>query len=105
MISAEYYHLHEARCQDEVQNKRHEREPDGVYLAKQVAAAAEVSQAEDSSALSALAESGFSNSSAMATAVHNCRYRPYIARQVSNSSVHASSSCGWYVWITLVLLT
>jgi len=79
--------------------------PDSVFLAKQVAAAAEVSQAEDSSALSALAENKFSKCGAMATAVHNCRYRPYIARQVSDSFVHASTFCGWYVWITLVLLT
>ncbi len=83
----------------------HDCVPDGACLANQVAAAAEVSQAGDSSVLSALAEKGFSNCSAMATAVHNCRYRPYIARQVSDSFVHAPSSCGWYVWITLVLLT
>ena len=48
----------------------------------QVAAAAEINQAGESQALSTLAHSGFSNSSAIATAVHNCRYRPYIARQV-----------------------
>ncbi len=51
-------------------------------FAMQLAAAAEINQAEESKALSSLADSGFSSSSAVATAVHNCRYRPYIARQV-----------------------
>ena len=52
------------------------------HVALQLAAAAEINQAEESKALSSLADSGFSSSSAIATAVHNCRYRPYIARQV-----------------------
>ena len=38
------------------------------------------------SALSALVETGFSAGSATSTAVHNCRYRPYIARQVRADS-------------------
>lgn len=55
------------------------------HSALQLAAAAEFNQAEESQALSRLADSGFSSSSAVATAVHNCRYRPYIARQVTTS--------------------
>ena len=63
------------------------------HFALQLAAAAEVNQAEESEALSSLADSGFSSSSAVATAVHNCRYRPYIARQVPISSpVHCQHS-------------
>ncbi|CAL5222835.1 g5259 [Coccomyxa viridis] len=53
---------------------------------QQLAAAAEVNQAEESQALSRLADSGFSSSSAVATAVHNCRYRPYIARQAAEAA-------------------
>ena len=59
-----------------------------AQCAFQVAAAAEVNQAEKSQALSKLAESGYCSSSAVATAVHNCRYRPYIARQVIISCLH-----------------
>lgn len=56
-----------------------------AHCAFQVAAAVEVNQAETSQALSKLADSGYCSSSAVATAVHNCRYRPYIARQVITS--------------------
>ncbi len=40
----------------------------------------------DGSALSALAENRLSAGSATATAVHNCRYRPYLARQARADS-------------------
>ena len=50
----------------------------------QVAAAAAAGEAEGSQALSSLAQEAVSSSSAVATAVHNCLYRPYIARQVGS---------------------
>ena len=56
-----------------------------VSAVSQVAAAAAAGEAEGSQALSSLAQEAFSNSSATATAVHNCVYRPYIARQVGSA--------------------
>ena len=61
-----------------------------VSAVSQVAAAAAAGAAEGSQALSSLAQEAFSNSSATATAVHNCVYRPYIARQVG-SALHCRS--------------
>ena len=61
-----------------------------VSAVSQVAAAAAAGEAEGSQALSSLAQEAFSNSSATATAVHNCVYRPYIARQVG-SVLHCRS--------------
>ena len=61
-----------------------------VSAVSQVAAAAAAGKAEGSQALSSLAQEAFSNSSATATAVHNCVYRPYIARQVG-SVLHCRS--------------
>ena len=60
---------------------RERRDCDQAFWS-QVAEAAQVSEAEESQDLCRLAQSGAGNSSAAATAVHDCRYRPYIARQV-----------------------
>lgn len=54
-----------------------------LFLWVQLADAAEDGEAEGAEELRALAQNGGLRKSSTATAVYDCRYRPYIARQAS----------------------
>ena len=64
-----------------------------VFVGMQVADAAELGVAEGAEELRALAQNGGMRRSSTASAVYDCRYRPYTAKQVASLTHRTTQTC------------